>query len=157
MSKMKELALAILAIVSMEAYAQARVEFGYDTAGNRVYRRVIVLDSQLRRSVRETDDWNQEKFEQNALPELETGAAVLAVGRDVQIYPNPTRGRLMVHVSGSVSEGHAMVYDLKGSLLTKLAVSEGLNPIELSSYSNGRYVLVLILDSERREYVVVKK
>ena len=119
--------------------AQSRVEFGYDAAGNRIYRRVIVLDGGQRRA---------ETEETYPLP---------ASGRTVRIYPNPTHGRLAILVSGEVRSGGMTVYNLGGARLHASSLQEGENILDLSGLDDGRYVLVLNMDGEKKEYVVVKK
>ena len=133
--------------------AQPRVEFGYDAAGNRIYRRVIVLDGGQRRA--ETEETYPADEEE--APEAPTESWLPASGRTVRIYPNPTHGRLAILVNGEVRSGGMTVYSLGGARLYASPLQEGENVVDLSGWDDGRYVLVLNMDGEKKEYVVVKK
>ena len=133
--------------------AQSRVEFGYDAAGNRIYRRVIVLDGGQRRA--ETEETYPADEEE--APEAPTESWLPASGRTVRIYPNPTHGRLLVRVDGALESGSLTVYSLGGARLHASSLQEGENILDLSGLDDGRYVLVLNMDGEKKEYVVVKK
>ncbi len=123
--------------------AQSSVSFGYDNAGNRVSR-VIVLGL---RSAQE-EDTSIEAVYSEVLQKIE-----------IRIYPNPTEGLLKVDIQNLPEKQTASihVYNLSGRLLlTKKGIS-GITDIDLSEYPAGTYLLKIIAGEEQTEWKIIKK
>ena len=59
---------------------------------------------------------------------------------DLSIFPNPISSTTQVNWPLE-QEGRARIFDLQGQLMEELTLSYGSNPIDLSAYPSGAYVL----------------
>ena len=129
------------------------VEYTYNASGGRKTRKVIVIEPPESRMA-ETEP--QEEQETMALEEQWTTG-------EVSIYPNPTRGALMIDFSGSIFDGdinsaaRINLYDSSGRLLQTHRANGGILQLDLTSYPAGWFLLHLQNDKEQREYKIIKK
>jgi hypothetical protein len=60
-----------------------------------------------------------------------------------RIYPNPSNGMVTVNLPATSATGSLKIYDVTGQLVLMTDLKEKNNQIDLSSYSNGIYLLEL--------------
>ena len=118
-----------------------RVVYTYDSSGNRTRaRKEIVLRS-------------EGSQEEDSLPQRQNLSL-----RHVTIYPNPTKGRLRVEITGGGSfEGASLtVYSISGSIVCNLSELDAVNDTDLSQCPNGMYMLVIRVDGESSSWKIIK-
>ncbi len=138
------ISLIFLLFISTEISKTQSVSFGYDAAGNRI-NRVIVLN-QLRSA--QEEEPVEEIFYSEVLKDLE-----------IRIYPNPTEGLLKVDILNLPEQQTAdiFLYNLSGKLLiTKKGVS-GSTDIDLTGYPAGTYLMKIIAGEQHTEWKIIKK
>ncbi len=138
------LILLMLLLSTGVSQAQSTVSFGYDAAGNRI-NRVIVLN-QLRSA--QEEETVEEIFYSEVLKDLE-----------IRIYPNPTEGLLKVDIQNLPEQQTAdiFLYNLSGKLLiTKKGVSESTD-IDLTGHPAGTYLMKIIAGEQHTEWKIIKK
>lgn len=140
----KLLSLLLFLSISLTVQAQ-RVTFAYDIAGNRIAR-TIVMQSRANAL-----DIPQEEFS----PFIEQ-----AENRVITIFPNPTRGMLIVEISGGESNERfrAILYSQQGALMQEAEAFTGnsLN-MDLSAYPPGIYILLIRIGNQTKEYKIIKQ
>jgi hypothetical protein len=116
------------------------ISYDYDAAGNRIARRVIVLNAApAPRSDRQT-------------AETDTLTALTdKIGKqDVKIYPNPTQGFLAVEFVNFSDELQAeiSISSLSGTLVVGAKTAKNYQTFDLSAQPAGVYLLRVRIDSE---------
>jgi len=140
--------IALCFVSGSELYAQTIISYNYDDAGNRVQRK-IVLNTQAAQSTK-SDSISKEKkkvYEEN-------------VGdQKVRIYPNPTRGQILVEISGYDKNANSglYLYNLSGTLLSSISPISGSDPLDLSAYPIGTYILKIVIGNKKNEWKIIKQ
>jgi len=135
-------------LTTLTLHAQNSVSYTYDAAGRRV-QRTIVLNPMAEKSAL-ADSVNQKKkqvFEDN-------------IGtQKVVIYPNPTQGRLLVEIQGNenITNSTLYLFDLLGKLLICRNLTNSGLSIDLSNYSNGTYILKIVIDDKTSQWKIMKE
>ena len=95
----------------------------------------------------------------------DTFLEILTVGipetttKSLDIYPNPSHGRIMCTVTSDVSETAVMnVYDMNGMVVHETKVSNGTQTVDLSSLPNGIYIVRVVSSfaTQQERLVIVK-
>jgi hypothetical protein len=133
------------------------IRYTYDESGNRTSRNVIVLKSASYITQRDSGGIVQtsgsglagETYEEN-------------IGKqNIKIYPNPTKGVLLVETEGyekvAPEKTALYVYSFSGKqLFTKTYLNSSFT-VDLSNYPNGIYLLKLILGDTKSEWKIIKE
>ena len=143
MQKQSILLLLLLAAFSFQSMAQNTVSYTYDQAGNRISRTITLGSSSIKRY-------------------QPTDSVVIkeSIGeRTIKVFPNPTRGALGIDIQGGdpKQELRLVIYSGAGATLYNQPATEGLNPIDMTQYPQGWYVLRVVAGTEKREYKIVKE
>lgn len=128
-------------LIGLSGYSQG-LGYSYDKAGNRTQCIIIDLTQPMGASPK-----SAELIKQDFGP------------RTVIIYPNPTKGNLLVEIAnGDNDEDYKMLlYDVSGKLIMELNQrGNGAKPIDLSTYRSGMYILILKTSDGRMEYKIIK-
>ena len=128
-----------------DAYAQNKIKYTYDSAGNRLTRqKEIVVQT---RGVLSDDEVEPSIYEEK-LSETK-----------VTIYPNPTRGMLKVDISGVEKFENARIslYDLTGKLLQQWAGISQSNTIDLSERTPGMYIMQVAYNGKISSWKIIKE
>ena len=128
-----------------DAYAQNKIKYTYDSAGNRLSRqKEIVVQT---RGVLSDDEVEPSIYEEK-LSETK-----------VTIYPNPTRGMLKVDISGVEKFENARIslYDLTGKLLQQWAGISQSNTIDLSERTPGMYIMQVAYNGKISSWKIIKE
>ena len=136
---MKRILSTILFIlVSITILGQNKVTFSYDESGNRTSKTILLNKSVVKEQV-----VHSEKIE----------------NREIKIYPNPTKGDLIVEISKpeSLKNGLISVFDLRGKLIKKVKIASSKNNVDLSSAANGIYVLQIHIDNNVSNWKIIKE
>ena len=75
----------------------------------------------------------------------------------VNVFPNPTSGRLWLEYSGESHVNVCRLYDLHGRLLKQMELRENTAEIDLTDYAPGSYLLQLSDGNSRMAVVKVMK
>ena len=75
----------------------------------------------------------------------------------VNVFPNPTAGRLWLEFSGELQVNVCRLYDLQGRLLKQMELREKTTEIDLTEYAPGCYLLQLSDGNSRTAVVKVMK
>jgi hypothetical protein len=126
------------AIYTTSLNAQTIISYSYDTAGNRTHRLIVKSFSTSKANVDTTKNEKKKK---------------------IRIYPNPTNGQLFVEIVGCENETKMglSIYNLKGTVLlyNKILVN-GNNPLDISGYSNGTYILKVTIGDKESNWKILK-
>lgn len=79
--------------------------------------------------------------------------------RTITVYPNPTQGILSIEIKGGDIEEvvHLYIYNGQGAMLYKAVAQQGLNPLNLTSYPSGWYILRVQLPEQGKEFKIIKE
>lgn len=119
------------------------VSYAYDYAGNRISRKIVDLGS---------SPSHVKKAEEPAPVEEQLGE------RKITVYPNPTKGMLGVEITGS-DQSDAIrieVFSAQGTLLQRKTAETGVNPIQMTNYPAGWYILRVQAGEKLTEFKIIK-
>lgn len=128
-----------------ECSAKESVVYEYDAAGNRTARYIVAEESEdeakagaLRGALATADEQPQEE-------------SVITLGElSIDAYPNPTNGPVAIDIKGDTDQPmNVEVFSNVGASLMSKAVELGRNMIDLSSYSDGQYIVVVTLGADK--------
>lgn len=154
---MKHFYLSVLFLLfSSISYAQTvgpdqeyYARYSYDSAGNRVAKTIIVGTSP--------------KLKSKAAPgmdEDDTETFIDRIGEaEIKIYPNPTKGNLVVEINniGENANSYVSLLDTQGKLLRKETVTDGLSFLDLTHFINGTYILKIYIDGKTTVWKIIKE
>lgn len=120
-------------------FTQNKISFSYDSNGNRLNKTIVLSKS----AVSTTSNLFTEQIG----------------NREIKIYPNPTKGILKVEIpdSDKIKDGIISVYNLQGKLITKKKIESVKNTIDISSVSNGLYIMQISIDKEVSSWKIIKQ
>ncbi len=126
------------------------ISYAYDNAGNRISRRVVNL----------TEEPNPGHVKRD------TTAVEEQMGeRKITIYPNPTKGVLVLSITGGNDkpleaggeEMRIVLYSSTGAVLQNKRVEPELNTLDLSSYPAAYYILRVTAGEMIKEFKIIKQ
>ena len=118
------------------------IKFHYDDAGNRTEREIIYYES-AKKSAQVVPEEEEEM-------DLEKG---------LNVYPNPASNSLFVTLNKeAMEEDHKMIilFDNLGKQVIRTQVYQEINQIDVSSLTNGTYILKLIYGNRHKEWIIIK-
>jgi len=130
---------------SIAGNAQNMVSYAYDNAGNRISRKVVLLNS---------NPQHTKKVVEDPPPVVEQLGE-----RKITIYPNPTKGALAVEITGGndKDELRIMVISAQGVQLKNLKTEPGTTPIDMSAYPPGWFILRVQAGDKVTEFKIIKQ
>lgn len=144
---MKKLILFFTCMLPCLSWAQ-KVVFDYDDRGNRISRTLVVLSQSKSSSEIFNDSIPKEKISESILSPY------------ITIYPNPTKGDITFSIKNCDDESSSFItlYSESGAILQKLT-SKGNSDllINLSSYSDGFYIIDFKQGNIYKSYKIIKK
>jgi hypothetical protein len=75
----------------------------------------------------------------------------------LNIFPNPSSGIFEITTPVDLKNASIEVTDMQGRVLVKMAINNSENQIDLSSYSQGVYLLVLHSETDVQTYKLIKQ
>lgn len=117
---------------------KAQVVFGYDAAGNQIFRERVI-------------DMSANNYAINEKRLSETKYEDILKGMKITIYPNPTKGIVRIDISGMQIPENASIriYNLQGVMLSQVENIGESNLVDLSSQPIGIYVMRIIIEKGR--------
>src|SRR5512133_2903549 len=121
---------------SFSVKGQQAISYDYDNNGNRIKRHVVILKSAI---IDPADTVKYDEQLEKEIQEEPLGEMIL------HIYPNPTKGAVVVEISGKPEENAVdySLYNLAGKLLQNKREYESQIRIDLTAYPAGIYILKL--------------
>lgn len=131
-------------LIAISMYSQT-VSYTYDQAGNRISRKVITLPPPPQGA--------KQQFSDSTVVQDMMGE------RTITVYPNPTRGALGVEIKGGDTEDalYITLFSGHGVQLYNGIAQPGINPIDVTAYPKGWYILRVQAGEERKEFKVIKE
>ena len=120
---------------------QNKLKYAYDAAGNRVKREIVV------------------NMTKSALsPESSIFTEELAE-RIVKIYPNPTKGQLVIEISDveNAKSASLTLYNLSGQTIARVKVQSNSTDLDISSKPDGVYILQINIDGKLSSWRIIKE
>ncbi len=75
----------------------------------------------------------------------------------LNIFPNPSSGIFEITTPDNLKNANIEVTDMQGRVLVKMAINNSENQIDLSSYSQGVYLLILHTETDVQTYKLIKQ
>ena len=137
----KTLVMLLIAAVPLIAFSQSKLHYSYDNAGNRIKREIVVKTKSL-------PDESDPEYYSEMLSE-----------KNIRIYPNPTEGHLKVEIVGwnNSDRGIIQLFNAVGQLILNEQVSSSFTELDISSRTNGFYVLHITLNGKETSWKIIKK
>lgn len=140
------------------SYAQSKVTYAYDAAGNRISR-TIVIQAQLRAAEEEVEKEETEIEEE--VEEIEEPTIYSEVLSEllIKIYPNPTQGLLHIEIENLPPDVTARIalYQLTGKLITARENITSSTEIDITGQVPGVYILKIVAGENQTEWRIIKK
>lgn len=133
---MKKVLLSLLAAAMLPVTASAQqIAYTYDASGNRISRSLANTRSNAPRKSKDS-----------------------SIRNDVYIGPNPTQGQLTIRLSvwNESTTCHLLLSNIAGQVLTEQTMSSIETTLDLSSLSNGYYILQVEVNGEKNTYKIIK-
>lgn len=132
---------AFIIFLQVKSLKAQSIGYGYDDSGNRVSKTIIV---EPEKSTKESD--KQPKFN-DMVGDLE-----------VTVYPNPTRGELVVDIINLPDDTPSTitVYDLSGKTVYTNSHLEMINRIDLTDQAQGTYILRIKSGDKISDWKIIK-
>lgn len=134
-----------------------KVIYTYDDAGNRIQRRVILLqeEDEGEPGSGKRDDTTT-TAEAPPIPELEEE---LLEGT-ITAYPNPTNGQLHVAISALLleeSDATFLLTDMMGKQIRQGSIAQSHTTLDLTGEANGNYILTVRVGQRNEVWQVIKQ
>ncbi len=145
----KKLILTVVSLFfSCILYSQTNFSFDYDANGNRIKREVIVIPSKMAYSEMPNDSIVDDKSTINIIER-----------DDIKIYPNPTKGDLNVEMNttSDIQKIQINIISIKGQLLYNTDVVQRAYNLDLSSFAQGAYILIMQVNDKKYEWKIIKE
>jgi len=141
---------AILIGFQAEALSQTthyHYRFSYDSSGNRE-KRIFIGTVLKNASIESSTTFNEEK------PLIDNAGF-----GDIKIYPNPTKGNLVVEIPDlDLKTVRIMVFNLQGKQLVIKNISPNSRTLlNMQNLSSGMYVLKIIAEQKSSEWKIIKE
>ena len=147
--------------ISSSVKSQHKIEFSYDNSGNMTERKVINLKS-LQQPTEEdnlSNNKSEDKENTNDNPTDKNVYQDLIDDKNIKIYPNPTRGELIVDISNYTGNTNDRIdiYDLRGTLKKRVSPVKSSNTIYITSYPSGTYIMVIQVNGVSVQWKIIKQ
>jgi len=133
-----------LAAVIFQCNSQT-ISYDYDYAGNRISRKVVLLPPPPQGAKKQVTD--------------SVVVEDMLEDRNILVYPNPTKGILGVEITGGDWDEDILLilYNGQGVMLYHANAQQGINPVDMTAYPKGWYILRVQEGEKRKEFKVIKE
>lgn len=135
--------IAVLLMLAMPCVISAQsVNYSYDSAGNRIKREIVMKTRALQQEESTAECYSDMLSE-----------------RTIRIYPNPTKGKLRVEIAGYENSDQSVlrIFNVSGQQILSTHVTSSWAEVDISSQTNGIYILHLSLNSKETTWKIIKK
>ena len=152
--KTKITILITILTISFTAFAQ-NFTYTYDAAGNRITRVVVLPPSKS--TLQNNGSTNHETEEEEIAEEDKLKDKLGSF--DLLVYPNPTRGLVIVKISGeeTIESATYNVYDANGKQVANGTVASAMLLVNLSQQIAGTYNLRVTINGKAQTWKIIKK
>ena len=144
----------LLLLCISTGYTQSSLDriYEYDASGNRTCRRIITLRNHVVST--DTTDTENADYENTAHYFSEKVGKI-----QFNIFPNPTSQTVTVHITNydDFTVGTLQLYSLNGQFLQQYVINSPQLNVDLSTYSNGVYLLKLRINQQTDVWKIVKE
>lgn len=135
-----------LALLPVSLYAQGKVAFSYDAAGNRIKREIVMPVS--RAMARQQANLGDEQVFSDILD-----------GHPIKIQPNSSEGILRIYLSGLKNTDKCSygVYNLQGMQVAKGNVATDKTDVNIGSQPSGVYLLKVTINNNSATWKITKE
>lgn len=122
--------------------AEDVIQFTYDASGNRIKKEILLTTTRSTESI---------ETPRQFLDEI--------ANRTITIYPNPTRGQLMVEIAdqSDILSGTLTILNLKGQMVAKQTISQKQISLDISNEPAGTYILHISINGETSTWKIIKQ
>lgn len=140
------LLLTVLTFLPAASFAQGKIRYSYDAAGNRI-KRTAATAMQKAKSGRAITDADSQSG---------TGAFQ---DHAVKIYPNPTDGVVNISIGGLGETGHCTLSlcTPQGTLVLEKEVKADNITLDLGDRPSGIYLLTVTIDNTPTTWKIIKR
>jgi len=165
--------ILILGLLSLPNFAQNKIEFTYDDAGNRTYRKfvpgLVRKDTTVKTLPQSMDsllitglDLPEDTITKQTTTLTEEKEQVFKtwIGeQNVAIYPNPTQGYLTIGLQNieEVKSCSVEIVDMNGSVVYQSFTAQRVYSVDLSNRATGNYYINLRVNGLLGSFVVMKQ
>lgn len=139
LSTLRTLFLMVIITLSSQT-SNAQVGYTYDKAGNRISCYVLKMAS--------AGETQQEEIVEH-----------FAGPREVKLHPNPTKGHLILNISGGEDEEdyNISLFNMAGHLLLQQQrTGNGSFEMNIENQPSGTYILILATKEDKIHYKIIK-
>ena len=153
--KTKITILITILTISFSAFAQS-FTYTYDAAGNRVTRVVVIPPSKS--TLQNNANTNGQTEEEEEIAEEEMLKDQLG-SFELLVYPNPTKGLVVVKISGeeTIESATYNVYDAGGKQVASGTVASSMLLVNLNQQIAGTYNLRVTINGKAQTWKIIKK
>lgn len=133
------------ALLPVSSYAQGKIAYSYDAAGNRIKREIIMSASKTMAS-QQTYSPNDQVFSD------------ILDGHSVKIHPNSSEGIIRIYLSGQKKTDKCSygIYNLQGMLVTKGEVITDKTEVNIGNHPSGVYLLKITINNNSMTWKITK-
>lgn len=135
------------------------ITYGYDARGSRTSRNITLLKSASLANSESLLDTTTQALKEDILPSPDN-TFFDAVGESkVTIYPNPTRGELVVKVTNPSEEAthRIMLFDSNGALIYQKENATEYTDVDITNQPSGLYILKIFNGGNSTTWKVIKQ
>ena len=147
--------LLSMCLLSVISYAQTpnimEREYGYDDAGNRIIRQVVMLreGSPRQKSMSNNPDSLSDEFFTDKAGDI-----------SLKLFPNPTTSSITLQIDNKMEEtpeGTVSIYTLQGGGIHTQPISSYTTRIDLSMYPSGTYLINVYINGRTTYWKIIKQ
>ena len=138
----KAVLLFTIILAGTASFGQSYISFGYDNAGNRLSRTLVIPKSATMETKEEPEIFKDKLEKVN-----------------FTLYPNPTKGLLTVDIENLEpgTKANIKLFDLQGRQIYENNNPAASNTIDISNQNAGTYIMVLQAGDKTSEWKIIKE
>lgn len=153
--------MALFAIASYTLQSQTETlsySFTYDSNGNRIQRNLIIIENPENLASKNNIDDSKEQQDEETM-ERENTIIEKFNELDAKIYPNPTKGQLIIELLNfdEVNDGMILISDMQGKVIFSQKKIDKKTAIDLSNQPAGNYLLRINANKLQKEWTILKQ
>lgn len=135
--------IALFLCLQPELMFSQYVSFGYDAAGNRIKREIIL----------ETHNNDLKKAPKKAF------VSETLSDKTIKIYPNPTKGILKIEIVGwtETDTGSVAMFNAGGTRLLSTPLTESTLTLDITGYTSGLYLMHIKLGENETTWKIIRE
>ena len=161
MNQLKAFLIVVFIILGISIQAQNDVfgfEFVYDANGNRTQRNIIIITNPESLDANINIDESKNTSEDETLERAQI-PVVKFDNLDAIVYPNPTKGQLIIELLNfdEVNNGMILISDMQGKVIFSQKKIDKKTAIDLNNHPAGNYLLRINANKLQKEWTILKQ